>query len=88
MKKVWLETVAQITENFDEVNQIKCPSCGANGIDYLYIGDGRTRIGFLMVWCNRCLKGINVSRAAAPPNAKFVTFEEDLEGIVPEIELN
>ncbi len=34
---------------------------------------------------NKCLRGICVSRAAAPPNAKFVTFETDLKGIIPNV---
>ena len=86
MKLAWERTISEILKDFNKINQIKCPSCGKRGMDYIYIGDGDTRIGYLQVWCNKCLRGIHVSRAAAPPNAKFVTFETDLKGIVPMVE--
>ena len=86
MKSAWERTISEILKDFNIINQIKCPSCGKCGMDYIYIGDGDTRIGFLQVWCNKCLRGFYVSRAAAPPNAKFVTFETDLKDIVPKIE--
>lgn len=57
------------------MNQIKCPNCSECGIDYIYVGDVDTRIVFLQIWCNKCLKGIYVSRVVAPENAKFVTFD-------------
>jgi len=86
MKKEWSRIIAQITKNFNNDYQIKCPVCGKYGIDYIYVGDGNTRVGFIQIWCNKCLKGIYVSRAAAPPNAKFVTFDTDLKDIVPKYE--
>ena len=86
MKREWTRIIPQIIEDFDNINQIKCPNCKECGVDYTYIGDGNTRICFLQIWCNKCLKGIYVSRAVAPQNAKFVTFDTDLKGIVPKVE--
>ena len=40
----------------------------------------------MQIWCNKCLKGIYISRAVAPVNAKFVSFDEDLKKIVPNYE--
>lgn len=82
----WTRIITQITGDFEKINHVKCPNCKKNGLDYIYIGDDQTRIGFLQIWCNECLKGIHVSRAVAPPNAKFLTFESDVKSIVPEIE--
>lgn len=82
----WIRIITQITKDFDKINHIKCPNCEKYGLDYIYIGDGKTRIGFLQIWCNECLKGIYVSRAVAPQNAKFATFESDVKNIVPKIE--
>ena len=42
-----------------------------------------TRIGFLQIWCNNCLKGIYISRASASINAKMVPFNSDLKTIIP-----
>ena len=88
MKIEWTRVVSQMIEDFNNISQIKCPNCSKYGIDYIYIGDGSTRIGFLQIWCNKCLKGICISRTIAPLNAKFVTFETDLKGIVPKFEFN
>lgn len=62
MKREWEKIVPQIIGHFDKINQVKCPNCGECGIDYIYIGDSNTRIGFLQIWYNQCLKGIYVSR--------------------------
>lgn len=86
MKRKWTKIISQVVADFDNVNQIKCPNCGEYGIDYMYIGDVNTRVGFLQIWCKRCLKGIYVSRAVAPSNAKFVAFDTNLNGIVPKFE--
>lgn len=87
MNKKWANMIAQVIGDFDSVNSVKCPNCGECEIDYIYIGDEDTRIGFFQIWCNNCLKGIYVSRASAPPNAKFATFNSDIKNIVPKFEL-
>ncbi len=56
------ENVTAINGYFDTANQMKCPSYGeCGGIDYLYIGDRDTRIGYFQLWCNKCLKGVHIS---------------------------
>lgn len=87
MRKEWIDIIPQIANDFDSIHQIKCPNCGKNGLEYIYIGDKKTKIGYLQIWCNKCLKGIYVSRAVAPPNARFVTYDDDLKNIVPKYEL-
>ncbi len=86
MKQEWIKILTQITDNLDNVDQIKCPVCGEHGIDYIYIGDEGTRVGFLQIWCNKCLKGIYISRAVAPNKAKFASFESELRNVVPKYE--
>ena len=83
MRNEWVQIVPQITEDADGINSIKCPNCEKYGIDYIYIGDEKTRVGFLQIWCSKCLKGICISRTVAPQNAKFVTFDTDLKNKVP-----
>lgn len=86
MRKEWERIIPQIVENVEDIDKIKCPNCKECGIDYMYIGDSHTRIGFLQIWCNKCLKGIYVSRAVAPLRVKFVTFDTDLKDLVPKFE--
>lgn len=86
MRNKWMHILMQLTTDFDRVNQINCPNCKECEIDYLYIGEASTRVGFLQVWCKKCLKGIYVSRAVAPQNAKFVTFDTDIKDLIPSYE--
>ncbi len=41
----------------------------------------------MQVWCNKCLKGIYISRAMVPINAKFVSYREDISGMIPKYEI-
>lgn len=88
MRKEWMKIVPQIIDNLSNIKQVQCPRCGKYGIEYLYVGDEKTRVGYLQVWCNECLKGIHISRAIAPVNARFASFDDDLSGIVPVYELD
>lgn len=86
MFKKWLiEVAAKISGKECEAREIKCPHCNKKNIDYLYIGDKETRIGYLQVWCNNCLNGIYISRAKAPEGLKMISFEEanDSDNIIP-----
>lgn len=83
MKREWIKIIPQITNDLISMNHIKCPNCGKHGIDYIYTGDEETRVGFLQIWCSKCLKGIYISRAVAPVNAKFVPFDTDLKDLIP-----
>lgn len=82
----WLiEVASKIANKERKVEQIMCPQCNEKCIDYLYIGDKKTRIGYLQVWCNNCLNGIYISRAAVPNGLKMISFEDTigLNGIIP-----
>ncbi|MDE7285320.1 MAG: hypothetical protein K2N55_00545 [Lachnospiraceae bacterium] len=83
MREKWMKILPKITENLCDLQLIECPYCGEHEIDYLYVGDEKTRIGYMQVWCNKCLRGIYISRAIAPNNARFVSFGEDISKIVP-----
>lgn len=67
---------------------MQCPSCGEHRAKYLYIGDEKTRIGYFQIWCNKCLKGIYISRAKASADARFVSFDHDLNGTIPKYEID
>lgn len=83
MRERWMKILPQITDNLSDLRVIQCPNCGEHEMEYLYIGDEKTRIGYFQLWCNNCLKGISISRVKAPVNAKFVPFDYDINSIVP-----
>ncbi len=84
MRKKWYKLIGELTCP----EKIKCPNCKKKSIDYLYIGDRKTKIGYLQIWCNECKKGIYVSRVKIPPNMKFVSFEESKDIELPLYDLS
>lgn len=56
MRENWYKLIGELTH----AEKLKCPNCEKKGIDYLYIGDEKTKIGYLHIWCNGCKKGIYI----------------------------
>lgn len=88
MREEWMKILPKLIDNLANPQEIQCPNCREYEVEYLYIGDEKTRIGYFQMWCNKCLKGIYVSRAKAPVNARFVTFDHDLNEILPKYEID
>lgn len=72
----WLDAVKAIASGLDDDTLPICPACRRQPVDYLYVGDATTRLGYLVVWCNACQQGVRISRAQAPVHAHFMTFTE------------
>lgn len=45
-------------------------------IDFQYVGDCETRIGYLDIWCNSCMNGIHISKVRAPELVDLMAFED------------
>lgn len=88
MREKWLSLLFDTEGNLFDSQTIKCPACKEKGVEYLFTGDAKTRIGYLQVWCSKCLRGIYVSRAKAPDNARFLSFDEEHPNIVPDYEID
>ena len=54
-----------------------CPECNSSNIDYKYVGNKNTKIGSLVIWCNNCLKGVNLSRIIMPENGDFIDINDN-----------
>ena len=74
--KEWLRLTTMITTDSRENHNLICPKCQKNMIDYQYVGDLRSREGFLDLWCNSCLHGIHLSRTKAPANVSMLSFDD------------
>lgn len=75
----WLKVAIEIAKSLPEANTIKCPSCHQKAIDYQYIGNLQTRMGYMLIWCNVCFEGINMSRVRAPESAPILDIDSKLE---------
>ncbi|WP_040477307.1 hypothetical protein [Longispora albida] len=51
-----------------------CPLCAKGSVKFVYYGHAVTRIGYLWSWCDACLRGVSISRAAAPEHVPLVPF--------------
>ena len=87
MNKEWCNIFKQISDDYSKYNEITCPICGEKRIKYMFVGDPKNRVGYLQIWCDKCLKGIHISRSIAPLDANFISMEENAEGLLPKFEL-
>jgi hypothetical protein len=44
----------------------ECPRCNARRLDFQYVGDLESRLGYLDVWCCNCKRGTHISRVEVP----------------------
>lgn len=52
-----------------------CPNCKKEEIKYQYVGDITSRIGYLSIWCPKCLNGVQLSRVKIPEIEEIIPFE-------------
>jgi hypothetical protein len=74
--RTWLDVVKAIAPDIRDDALPFCPACEQQRVHYLYIGDAATRVGYLVIWCNACLRGTRISRTIAPIGVHFITFTE------------
>jgi hypothetical protein len=72
-RQPWLKIAAMIAKH-EPISGVLCPSCDARRIDFRYVGDSKTRIGYLAIWCDECLRGIRISRVVVPADIEMIPF--------------
>ena len=85
MVNQWLKIAKEISIKLDNADDLICPKCGNNEIDFQYVGDKATRVGYLDIWCKSCLHGIHISRTRIPANATMISFDEPKEEFIRRI---
>jgi len=81
----WLKLSADISGNAKQKPILQCPECRKETIDFQYVGDKETRIGYLDIWCNSCMNGIHISRVRVPVLADLIGFKDaELKRRVPD----
>ncbi|SED73962.1 hypothetical protein SAMN05428945_5351 [Streptomyces sp. 2224.1] len=70
----WIALIPSVTAA--EREPVPCPRCSKTQLDYRYIIDPKTRLGYLLLWCNACLHGITVSRVKAPAGVKARSMDD------------
>ena len=77
----WLSLTNDIYDNFPNVPMLACANCYQLGIDFQFIGDSQTKIGFMVIWCPLCFHGIHLSRVDIPDQAQILPFYISIEKI-------
>ncbi|MDP9700367.1 hypothetical protein J2T16_003272 [Paenibacillus intestini] len=83
--KDWIRVNTEIIDNYNNISNIKCPNCKMAEINYQYVGDTSSRVGFLDLWCNACLQGIHISRTKVPEHISMISFDDvnEYKRVVP-----
>ena len=84
MFRDWFNLLKKLQDTHYSTENYICPECGERSIDYTYVGDPDTHIGYLPIWCNKCNKGIQISRVEIPMNVKMIEFD-DTENLVKKV---
>lgn len=71
----WYKLAGIIADNLSTVS-MECPVCGVANIDFQYVGDMKTRRGFLCIWCVSCLHGIHLSGVRIPEHAEYLQKDQ------------
>lgn len=85
----WLNIFKIISDAGGKAADRTCPECGEASVDFQYVGDTDTRIGYLRIWCPSCRKGIHLSRLKIPHGAQMLPFDapkDELDRRQPDFE--
>ncbi len=76
----WLKLLKGLSKSNYSTKSFICPECGRKSVEYVYVGNPITHIGYLPIWCTNCNRGIQISRVEIPKEAKMIEFS-DLDSI-------
>ncbi len=69
-----------------EQKTTKCPKCEVGNILSQYVGDEKSRVGYLAIWCDSCNKGLHFSRVKIPDNIDMLSFDDNVADVIPNFE--
>lgn len=78
---LWMSIATDINNTLPNVTVLACPSCHRLGVDFQFVGDFQTKIGYMAIWCPFCLHGIHISRVRIPEKVQSIPFNTSAEEI-------
>jgi hypothetical protein len=81
----WIEMHKAIRAEQVRKELCVCPECGSQTIDLQFVGDEKSRIGYLDIWCATCKRGIHMSRVVVPESESLISFDAPSEVIAARI---
>lgn len=77
----WISIATQINHSLPNVPVLYCPNCHEQKVDFQFVGDLQTRIGYMAIWCPICLHGLYLSRVRIPDEIEANYFDISIEQI-------
>ncbi|MFN6463357.1 MAG: hypothetical protein RMZ41_016305 [Nostoc sp. DedVER02] len=77
----WLSIATEINHSLPNVPVLNCPNCHQQEVDFQFVGDLQTRIGYMAIWCPFCLHGIHLSRVLIPAVLEANSFDISIEEV-------
>lgn len=79
----WLRVLAQASGQQGRPHLGECPDCGLPRLQVRFIVNPDTRVGYALLWCAACLRGVLVSRDRAPEGMPVRLLDDPLstEGV-------
>ena len=77
----WISITTDIYNNLPDVPVLACPICHQLWVDFQFIGNLQTRIGYMAIWFPFCLYGIHLSRVSIPDKTQALSFDTSAEEI-------
>jgi len=77
----WLFIINEIYRTLPNVPVLYCPNCHQQQVDFQFVGDSQTRIGYMAIWCPICLHGVHFSRVRIPDEVQANSFDIPIEEI-------
>ena len=82
----WVSVWSSVTAESADPGVAACPNCGRFRIQFQYVAEPSSRIGFCALWCTSCFHGHVLSRVKAPSHLSFLRLDADpgeLERAIP-----
>ncbi len=77
----WISIAIEINQLLPNVPVLSCPNCHRQPIDFQFVGDVQTRIGYMAIWCPFCLHGVHLSRVRISDKIPDTSFDIPIEEI-------
>ncbi|WP_189080305.1 hypothetical protein [Mangrovihabitans endophyticus] len=87
----WFRAFLTIHQAWPDAVEVACPDGDGGRMRVGYLADPDTRLGTAMAWCDKCRRGIYISRVSVPEGAPMAGFEasaaEQASVVPPDLEL-
>lgn len=64
----WLHALSELSDK----GVSECPSCGSSRLRHCFAGSEASRMGYGVLWCEECRRGVQLSRLKVPDDFEIL----------------